>query len=71
MTKSMGCDMSSSISCVYPFAEPHITCFLPLAIMSAEDENLKVFQGTPSEDVRLENLGYEQGMSIEKEWIVL
>lgn len=26
-----------------------------------EGENLKVFQGTPSEDVRLENLGYEQG----------
>lgn len=24
------------------------------------DENQKVFQGTPSEDVRLENLGYEQ-----------
>ena len=30
--------------------------------MSVEDENQKVFQGTPSEDVRLENLGYEQGM---------
>jgi hypothetical protein len=32
--------------------------------MSAEEENLKVFQGTPSEDVRLENLGYEQGRFI-------
>ncbi|KAJ5405509.1 hypothetical protein N7465_006793 [Penicillium sp. CMV-2018d] len=28
--------------------------------MSVEDENQKVFRGTPSEDVRLENLGYEQ-----------
>ncbi|KAJ9484932.1 hypothetical protein VN97_g8432 [Penicillium thymicola] len=28
--------------------------------MSVEDEKQKVFQGTPSEDVRLENLGYEQ-----------
>jgi len=34
--------------------------------MSVEDENQKVFQGTPSEDVRLENLGYEQGRSIEE-----
>jgi choline transport protein len=33
--------------------------------MSLEDENQKVFQGTPSEDVRLENLGYEQGKSME------
>lgn len=29
----------------------------------SEEENQKVFQGTPSEDVRLENLGYEQGKS--------
>ena len=27
----------------------------------SEEDNQKVFQGTPSEDVRLENLGYEQG----------
>lgn len=29
--------------------------------MSKEDDNA-VFKGTTSEDVRLENLGYEQGM---------
>jgi hypothetical protein len=39
--------------------------------MSIEDENQKVFQGTPSEDVRLENLGYEQGMSKEERYFVL
>ena len=31
--------------------------------MSAEEENSQVFKGTTTEDVRLENLGYEQGES--------
>ena len=39
--------------------------------MSVEDEKQKVFQGTPSEDVRLENLGYEQGMPKEERCFVL
>jgi hypothetical protein len=29
--------------------------------MSTEEENSQVFKGTTTEDVRLENLGYEQG----------
>jgi hypothetical protein len=29
--------------------------------MSKEDESSQVFKGTTTEDVRLENLGYEQG----------
>lgn len=29
--------------------------------MSNDDENDQVFKGTATEDVRLENLGYEQG----------
>lgn len=32
-----------------------------MAAMSKEDENSQVFKGTTTEDVRLENLGYEQG----------
>lgn len=32
-----------------------------VATMSNEDENDQVFKGTTTEDVRLENLGYEQG----------
>jgi hypothetical protein len=31
--------------------------------MSKEDESSQVFKGTTTEDVRLENLGYEQGQS--------
>lgn len=55
-----------------PLAGFHFSLlFLSLAIMSVEDENQKVFQGTPSEDVRLENLGYEQGMSKEDRCFVL
>jgi hypothetical protein len=30
----------------------------------SKDENTEVFQGTSSEDVRLERLGYEQGTMI-------
>lgn len=33
--------------------------------MSKEDESSQVFKGTTTEDVRLENLGYEQGRSNE------
>lgn len=57
--------------CQPPLAGFHFSLlFLPLAVMSI-DENQKVFQGTPSEDVRLENLGYEQGMSKEERYFVL
>jgi hypothetical protein len=31
--------------------------------MSKEEEGSQVFKGTTTEDVRLENLGYEQGES--------
>ena len=60
--------IGSFISCVTPLLRIIWACQLcvPLAAMSVEDENQKVFQGTPSEDVRLENLGYEQGRSIEE-----
>jgi hypothetical protein len=34
--------------------------------MSKEDESSQVFKGTTTEDVRLENLGYEQGESTRK-----
>jgi hypothetical protein len=33
------------------------------ATMSTIEDDPKVFQGTPNEDARLENLGYEQGQS--------
>lgn len=36
---------------------------ISFATMSAEEENSQVFKGTTKEDVRLENLGYEQGES--------
>lgn len=30
----------------------------------SNEEEIQVFKGTTSEDVRLENLGYEQGESV-------
>jgi hypothetical protein len=33
------------------------------ATMTTIEDDPKVFQGTPNEDARLENLGYEQGQS--------
>jgi hypothetical protein len=33
--------------------------------MSTIEDDPKVFQGTPNEDARLENLGYEQGQFVE------
>lgn len=37
--------------------------------MSTEEENSQVFKGTTTEDVRLENLGYEQGEFISPQQI--
>lgn len=41
----------------------YFTCqrTISIATMSTEEENSQVFKGTTAEDVRLENLGYEQG----------
>jgi hypothetical protein len=38
--------------------------------MSKEDESSQVFKGTTTEDVRLENLGYEQGKSNENTLLI-
>jgi hypothetical protein len=47
---------------VPPSTISHIERVVDCAIMSKEEDNA-VFEATTNEDVRLENLGYEQGES--------
>jgi hypothetical protein len=42
-----------------------LNAVLATATMSTIEDDPKVFQGTPNEDARLENLGYEQGQFVE------